>query len=328
MENRNKTLQSHIYGRASRFGRGFLRVGRNWLTPALQEELDSTSPLDEVECQRAITRWLDRLMVIEVALYHFPTPRKGGPPIDSPGYIGAAAGFPAWNLIQERGTAGSPLLSLARQAGAGVADTPRSDYMARMCRNRDQNQCVVTGQKLSDGFDIQVAHVIPYHLAKNPQDRQVEFWKMLDLFCGAANTDTLFNEVHSKINGLENLVCLNVGVHSMFDHGTLTLRPSTFDGERLSIDSTYTGSYALTVNYPQGLSVPEHMQSTKISGISHIRPLYNNAQIEIQYRAHRDSQIRTVPRPSYFAIREWLLELNRLCRNEAQREFNEAHNQQ
>ena len=328
MENSDPTLESLVYERTSLFGRGFLRVGHEWLTQALEVELASSPPADDVECEQAITRWLDRLNLIELALWHFPTPKKTGPRIYPPGSIDALAGSPFRNLVRERGTAGSPLHNLAREAGAGGTDTPRSQLTARLCRERDQYQCVVTGKKLSDGYDIQVAHVIPYHLAKNSQDRHVEFWKMLELFCGTADTDKMFKEVHSSINALENLVCLEIGVHSMFDHGTLTLRPCTFDDEELSFASTHEGSYALTVNYPQGLSEPKQMQSTKISGVRVIRPLYNDCQIEIQYRPHRNSQIRTVPRPAYFAIRQWLLYLNQLCRHEAQVEYNETHHPQ
>lgn len=115
-------------------------------------------------------------------------------------------------------------------------------------------------------FEIQpeIAHIIPYFLLKNCQYHQLRFWNMLELFLETTTTNLIFTEVYSNIDRLDNLICLDIGFHSIFDHDTLLLNLSTFNNILHLISSIYIESYGLSVNYLESLIILEYMLSAKL----------------------------------------------------------------
>jgi len=166
---------------------------------------------------------------------------------------------------------------------------------------------------MQDGWAIEVAHIIPYALAKNPQCRQLHFWRMMEILFGATFTDRMFTTLLSDINGMDNLVCLDISIHWLFDHGRLTLTPFTLDKQLISLFGTYTGSYWLTIHYPKGMSNPELVTSSKIWEPAGVCPLVETSQVYIHSYADLPNQFLTAPNAAYFALRAYLVRLRERC---------------
>ena len=129
----------------------------------------------------------------------------------------------------------------------------------------------------------------------------------MELFFETTTTNLMFNKIYSNINSMDNLICHDIGVHSIFDHNPLLLNLSKFNNILNLISSIYIGSYSLSVNYLESLSILEYMLSTKILMVQEKWPPYNNTQVDIQYLTNWKRDICICPWPFYFALREFLL---------------------
>lgn len=344
MENRNRDLVALINPHTTGFGRAFLAVGLYFLTSEHRRELNAAPPVDDIAREQAISAWVERLEIIRRALKNFPTLESGstrgspapGAATRSRRHSATASRSPA-SLATARGSPARSAMapgSGARRAAARAVerylsredDTPRpSDRIKSNCHKRDQNQCIITGRKTLDGWNIQVAHIMPYALACNPQCRRLDFWLMMELFYGVATTDKLFATLLANINSMDNLICLDVSVHSLFDRGRLTLTPFKIDREQISMFSGYRGPHLVTVNYPQGMSDPALIPSRNIWGTPGALPLVEDSQICIQHYADMPNEPRTPPKPAYFAWREYLVRLEDRCSRRERRDESDQH---
>ncbi|PUU73214.1 hypothetical protein B9Z19DRAFT_1135613 [Tuber borchii] len=254
MEHEERTLLALVRPKTDLYGQAFLRVGLNSLTGALREELDSPPPVDMIRREWAIATWVERLETIRVALVNFPTLLGAGridtpvPPPPTTGITAPSGGFSGFSAGRAVGQASSVQL-LPRKVDIARATPKERGYALQ----RDLGQCVVTGKKVMDGWNIQAAHIIPHALCKNLQCRKKEFWLMMDFFFGVPMADRLFRELFANLNGPENLLSLDISVHSLFDNGHLVLTPYNVFNHPHSVYSTHTGSYFLRVEYPYGL---------------------------------------------------------------------------
>ena len=170
------------------------------LTHELKQELFSKAPTDTNECAQAVGIWITRLNVIKSGLAGFPMPVDGG---------GISNTMESLTIAPPPdGTAQAPQ---ARPSQASIKLTA--------CLERDNYQCIITGRKISDGSSTEVVPLIPFAFANHPYCRDLDFWKMLDMFFGSEAIDTLFAGLLERVDNLENLVTLDSSIHAMFNSG-------------------------------------------------------------------------------------------------------------
>ena len=85
---------------------------------------------------------------------------------------------------------------------------------------------------------------------------------------------------------MDNLICLDIEVHSIFDHNTLLLKQLKFNNIFHLIFSIYIESYGLSVNYPESLSILQYLLLAKISIVQEKWPQYNDTQVELSGQAN------------------------------------------
>jgi len=313
MGDREETLLDIVYQATGPQGKNFLNYGRKLLLKEYLEELESPPPQNEFQLNHMVETWITRLTTIKTAVANFPTNRHALEPRNT---STSRTGSPALSISSVNSTFNqSPTAASPPQEPS----TRRSALASQNCRTRDSNTCVITGRKDADGFTIEAAHIIPFSLGKDKQCRELPFWKMLELFFGIQAIDTMFLEISGNINSLVNLVSLDNSVHSMFDNEHLMLRPLTVTGEPLSIYGNYFDDYILVVYYPQAMSMPELIQSDRliITGPPAIRPVYTGSRIHISYNPNWPNHLAILPRPSYFALREFVAYIGSLSAGRA-----------
>jgi len=265
-----------------------------YMTHEHQQELLAYPPADTHECAQVIYAWITRLKVINSARLNFPTTISRSGTITSPpgittvSWVAGNTAHPVTAPVQHNG-----------QRSAAETD----------CLKRDQYQCIITGRTPQDGSTIEVAYIIPFDLANNPCCRDLDFWKMLDLFQGKEATDTMFAGALDKINGLENLICLDSPIHSMFRNGSIILHPVTQNGDGIRIKNNDIGDYKLRVEYPSELDMPEFIQSTKGLSAGEVRTLYSGNRVPLTDHDQMPDHPRTLPLPSFFALLASILSL-------------------
>ena len=259
-----------------------------YLTDQLKQDLWAKFSPDTNEGTQAIEMWIARLNVIKSGLGSFPMLIDGGGTSTTMQSLTIAP--PADGTI------------LAQQAGPSQASITA-------CLERDRYQCIITGRKLSDVSGTEVVPIIPFALANHPRCRDLDFWKMLEMFYGSEAIDTVFAGLLERVNSLENLVTLDSSVHAMFNSGRLTLTPETATWDPIPVINDYAGGYWLEIGYPLGMCLPEYIQSTKSLGAGEVRTLYSGSRMDIACHEAMPGQATTLPLPSYFALRAFVLSL-------------------
>ena len=259
-----------------------------YLTDQLKQDLWAKFSPDTNEGTQAIEMWIARLNVIKSGLGSFPM------------------------LIDEGGTsATTQSLTIAPQADGTILAQQTSPSRASItaCLERDQYQCIITGRKLAGGSGTEVVPIIPFALANHPRCRDLDFWKMLEMFYGPEAIDTVFAGLLERVNSLENLITLDNSIQAMFNSGRLTLTPETTMRDPIPVINDYTGGYWLNIGYPLGVCLPGYIQSTKNLSTGEVRTLYPWSRIAIACHEAMPGQAPTLPLPSYFALRAFLLSL-------------------
>jgi len=256
------------------------------LTDQFQEELRAYAPADTNECTRVVEIWITRLNVIRSALASFPT------------LTGSST--PGYSVKMPDSNSGTTLTRVC---------TPVQHTACMAC---DQYQCIITGRKLSEGFRIEVAHIILFALASHPDCQNLDVWKMLEMFYGPESTNTLFTGVHNTIHGLENPTSLDSSIYSSFITGGLNLIP-THEDYPIHPLSHYTGDYWLSIDYCSKSGKPELIQSTNALNTSKVRTLLRLSKIHIAYHEQVPGLGSPSPLLSYFALRAFVLRLNDPC---------------
>ena len=272
--------------------REILARTRKFLTHQLKQELLAEVPADNNEWTQAIQMWITRLNVIKSGLASFPILVDGGGTSTTTQSLTIAP--PADGTTQ------------AQQANPSQASIAA-------CLERDQYQCIITGRKFSDGSGTEVVPIIPFAFANHPRCRDLDFWKMLEMFYGAEATDKLFAGLLEPANSLENLITLNNSIHPMFNNGSLTLTPERARRDPIPVINDYRGGYWLNLEYPPWPRRLELIQSTKGLRSGEVRTLYPRSKIAIACHEGMPGQASTLPLPSYFALRAFLLSLKNLC---------------
>jgi len=258
------------------------------MTHELKQELFAKAPTDTNECAQAVGIWITRLNVIKSGLASFPMLVDGGGITATIESLTIAA--PADGTTQ------------AQQASPSQASISA-------CLERDQYQCIITGRKFYDGSCTEVVPLIPFAFANHPRCRDLDFWKMLEMFYGSKAIDTLFAGLLERVNSLENLVTLDKSIHAMFNSGGLALTPGTATRDPIPVINDYRGGYWLDINYDQGVCSPDFIQSTKGFSPGEVGKLYPCSRIAIAYHETMPGYARTLPLPSYFALRAFVLSL-------------------
>lgn len=287
MDNPTKRLYEVVEEETGKEGKRFLSLAFNYLYPPYKMELDSAPPADETECSKLVAKWLERLKNAGSALQHFPTLRPGRGTWAPGGTIAAerspVEGFEDGGLLHKRDPVGPDL-----------------------CRQRDKGICVLTGRKSSDGWAVEVAHIIPWAFTADASRRNLLLWHLIELFLGVEQTNLTFAGLASTIDSLWNLVSLDKSLHSLYDNGHLVLVPVTTQGDPIPISSTYSGTYLLQIRFPKSLSDPDLVTSSKIVGSDRTQTLHDGSYIALTYDPDAPINLQRLPSPSYFAFRAWL----------------------
>ena len=264
---------------------------RRFMTHQLRQELLAEVPTDTNECTPAVQTWIMRLNVIKSGLASFPMLMDGG---------GTSTATKSTIAPPADGT------TQAQQANPSQASITA-------CLERDEYQCIITGRKFSDGSGAEVVPIIPFAFANHPRCRDLDFWKMLEMFYGPEATDKLFARLLEPVNSLENLITLDNSIHAMFNSGSLTLTPEKARRDPIPVINDYRGGYWLNIEYPPGPRRLELIQSTKGLRTGEVRTLYPRSKIAIACHEGMPGQASTLPLPSYFALRAFLLSLKNIC---------------
>ena len=238
--------------------------------------------------------WITRLNVIKSGLESFPMLVDGGGITTTIQSLTIAS--PADGTTQ------------AQQANP-------SEASIAACLERDQYECIITGRKLSDGSGQEVVPIIPFAFANHPSCRDLDFWKMLEMFYGSEAIDTVFAGLLERVNSLENLITPDSSIHAMFNSGALTLTPETATWDPIPVINDYTGGYWLDIAY-EGLCYTEYIQSTKGLSTGEVRILYPWSRITIACHEAVPGHASTLPLPSYFALRAFVLSLKNIVAEE------------
>ena len=258
------------------------------MTPQLRKELFTQAPTDTNECAQAVDIWITRLNVIKSGLASFPMP-------------------------VDRGEISTTMESLTiAPPPDGTTQAPQaspSQASITACLERDQYQCIITGRKFSDGSSTEVVPLIPFAFANHPCCRDMDFWKMLEMFFGSEAIDTLFGGLLERVDSLENLITLDSSIHTMFNSGGLALTPGTATDDPIPVINDYRGSYWLDIGYGHGVRSADFIKSTKCFSSGQVGKLYPWDRIAITCQEEMPGHAPTLPLPSYFALRDFILSL-------------------
>ena len=258
------------------------------MTHQLRKELFGKAPTDTNECAQAVGMWIARLNVIKSGLASFPMPVDGG----------------GISTTMESLTIAAPPdgTTQAQQASPNQASITA-------CLERDQYQCIITGRKISDGSSTEVVPLIPFAFANHPRCRDLDFWKMLDMFFGPEAIDTLFAGLLELVDSLENLVTLDSSIHAVFNSGALTLTPRVAVWDPIPVINDYRGDYWLDIGYDHGVRSSDFIKSTKGFSPGQVGTLHPWSRIAIACHEAMPGHALTLPLPSYFALRAFILSL-------------------
>ncbi|KAB8229436.1 HNH endonuclease signature motif containing protein [Aspergillus alliaceus] len=143
--------------------------------------------------------------------------------------------------------------TLLQTAAASGPDTllgpPRLGKAKKLCRERDQNTCVVT----ANGITAEVAHIYTHCL--NPldsqnQDRNRIFWSVLKLFWSKAMVESWKSAVLGPMGteACQNMLCLSPTVHRRWQKAHFALKPvdKSDNGKEMTVQFFYLlrGKYA------------------------------------------------------------------------------------
>ena len=215
---------------------------RKFMTRQLRQELLAEVSPDTNECTQAIDMWITLLNLIKSGLANFPMLIDGG-----------------WTSTTTQSLTIAPPADETTQA----QQTSPSKAPIIACLERDQYQCIITGRKVSDGSGTEVVPIIPFAFVNHPSCRDLDFWKMLEMFYGSEATDKLFAGLLERVNSLENLITLDNSIHAMFNSGRLNLTPEKARIDPIPVIGDYRGRYWLKVQYPHGPPLPEPINLTK-----------------------------------------------------------------
>ena len=258
------------------------------LTHELKQELSTKAPTDTNEIAQAVGIWITRLNVIKSGLASFPMSVDGG----------------GISTTMESLTIAPP-----PDGTTQAQQTSPSQASITACLERDQYQCIITGRKISDGSSTEVVPLIPFAFANHPRCRDLDFWKMLDMFFGPEAIDTLFAGLLERVNSLENLVTLDSSIHAMFNSGGLALTPRTATDDPIPVINDYKGSYWLDIGYGHGVRDSDFIKSTKCFSSGQVGTLYPWNRIAIACHEAMTDHAITLPLHSYFALRDFILSL-------------------
>jgi len=272
-----------------------------YMTHQHQQELLANAPLDFNECMQAVNAWIGRLYIITSALESFP-----------PFLSETKTSTPPHNVTPpcpiSRNTCE---IATAPEGQEGPANLNR--ISKKHCLERDEYQCMITGRKSSDGFQINVERIIPFAIANHPDCRKQDFWNMLEMFYGQEATDSLFAGVLDRIDHVENLISIDSSISTIFANGTLTLTPLTLTDYSMHPLQDHTGDYLLSVDYTQECGSLQNIESSKVLTTGEVGTLYPRCKVPITYSKEIPRYTNTFPLPSYFALRASILSLKHLC---------------
>ena len=271
--------------------REILANTRKFMTHQLRQELLAEVPTDTNESTQAIQMWITRLKIIKSGLESFPM------------------------LIDGDGistTTQSPTIASPADRTTQAQQTNPSQASIAACLERDQYECIITGRKFSDGSSTEVVPIIPFAFANHPRCRDLDFWKMLEMFYGSEATDKLFAGLLERVNSLENLITLDSSIHPVFNSGRLSLTPEKAIRDPIPVINDYRGGYWLSIEYPPGPCRLELIQSTKGLRTGEVMTLYPRSKIAIACHEGMPGQASTLPLPSYFALRAFVLSLKNI----------------
>ena len=291
-------LFTHLNNRASPELRQILDCTYLSMAHQFRQELFSKAPTEHDECIRAVDIWITRLEMIRSGLANFPV-------LKSECETSTVAQSPAMTPS----VYGNPTYQRATQ----VPQVGPSQASVTECLERDQYQCIITRRKLSKGFATEVVPIIPFAFANHPGCRDLDFWKMLELFYGSEATDTMFSRLLDKVDSLENLVTLDNSIHAKFNSGSFTLGPQTETRGEIPVINDYRGGYWLEIRYTQTPYLPEDFLWIEGPSAGEIRQVYPWARIAIAYHEGMPDYASVLPLPSYFALRAFILSLKDLC---------------
>ena len=276
------------------------------MTHALKQELFAKAPTDTNERTQAVGKWITRLNLIKSGLASFPMLIDGGGTSTTTEPLTVALPADGTSTTTEPLTIAPPANETTQVQQAGP-----SQASITACLERDQYQCIITGRKVSDASGTEVTPIIPFVFANHPSCRGLDFWKMLEMFYGSETIDAVFAELLERFNSLENLITLDNSIQAIFDSGALTLTPGTKMRDPIPVINDYTGRYWLIIGYP-GLHYSEYIQSTKGVSTGKVRVLYPWSKITIARRKAMPAHASTLPLPSYFALRAFVLSLKNI----------------
>jgi len=260
-----------------------------YMAHQFRQELFAKAPTEHDECIRAVNIWITRLEMIRSALASFPM------------------------LKSECGTstmAQSPTIAPSVYGNpARVPQVSPSQASITECLERDQYQCIITHRKFSKGFGIEAVPIIPFAFANHPGCRDLDFWKMLEMFYGSEATDTIFSGLLDKVDSLENLVTLDNSIHAGFNSGSFTLEPETETRDQIAVINDCIGGYWLNIRYTQTPLLPEDFLWIEGLSTGEIRKVYPWTRIAIGYHGGIPDHDSALPLASYFALRAFIFSL-------------------
>ena len=286
MANPTKRFYNLLYDSTGIEGKHFLELAYDYLYYPLIKELDSPPPADDLVCDKLLKWWLETLQNAGFALQHFPTLRLG------------RGSFAPGGTIAAKGTSPQGL-------DCGELPLKRDKEAPELCEKRDRGVCVLTGRKSSDGWAVEVAHIMPFAFISEGRRRNLLFWQLVELFFGVEQTNQIFSSVARSIDSLWNLVSLDKSLHALYDSGHLVLVPVTTGGDPIPMSSSYSGTYLLQVRFPYSLSDPDLVTSSRIVGSEATQTLHDGSYVGIVFDPDAPSDIQRLPSPSHFAFRAW-----------------------
>jgi len=290
--------------------RNILNNSYSHMTTQLRKDLFANAPTDISERTHLVEIWIRRLNLIKFGLASFPI-------------VDAESATSTSMLSSTR----PPIAHHSPHSGSTLASQEDDSYIPiTACLQRDQYQCIITGRKFTDNsntnFKLNVVNIIPLTLANHPSCRGLDFWKMMEMFCGVENTDKIFVNLLDKIHGLENLITLDNTVCALLDSGRLTFVPGTSLNNYIPVINDHIGSYWLEIGYPQWFEqgLPEFILSIKGLRAGQTTTLIPGSKVDIMcHLATSGDTCTTLPQPSssYFALRTFILSIKLDCANDA-----------
>jgi len=289
--------------------RDILHNSIGYLTEELHRELYEKAPTDQNEFTHAVELWIERLKVIKYGLESFPIP------LALPATTASASSLRISSLEYRNCLNGENTL---------VPQAYPSPAAITACLERDQQQCIITGRRSTDGFNLEVVHIIPFSLVSHQRCRSLDFWKMVEMFYGSEATDNIFGGLVDQIDNLENLITIDSSIRAMLDGGKLTLTPGSSQDNWIPVINDHRGDYWLSIGYlklkgPMGPQ--DFIYSSKDLPIGDIRRLLHSSRVDMAYDKAIGSHTIAPPQPSYFALHAVLHYLKWICeRNRSERD--------